>query len=221
MTRKTLNLTNSVYDYLLKNSLREPKVFTQLRERTALLPNAAMQISPEQAQFMAFLIELMQAKKTLELGVFTGYSAMAVAHALPKDGKLVACDVNKEWTDIAKEFWQRAGVANKIELHLAPAQDTLKKLIDSGQQNTFDFVFIDADKKGYNQYYELSLKLLKLNGVIMFDNVLLSGRVAEPNNQDENVIAMRALNEKILHDERVSITMLPIRDGITLVRKRV
>lgn len=220
MTTKTINLTENIYNYILKNSLREPEVFKELRVRTAQLTNAIMQISPEQAQFMGFLIELMGAKKTLEIGVFTGYSALAVAYALPKEGKVVACDINKEWTDIAKQYWEKAGVLQKIELHLAPAQETLQKLIAKGEKNSFDFVFIDADKKGYDDYYELSLKLLKPNGMIMLDNVLQRGRVADAEDNSENVVAIRDLNAKLLHDERVSLTMLPISDGITLVRKR-
>lgn len=220
MTTKTINLTENIYHYILKSSLREPEVFKELRKETAQLPNAIMQISPEQAQFMGFLVELMGARKTLEIGVFTGYSALAVAYALPKEGKVVACDINKVWTDIAKQFWEKAGVLYKIELHLAPAQETLQKLIAKGEENSFDFVFIDADKKGYDDYYELSLKLLKPNGVIMLDNVLQRGRVADVEDNSENVVAIRDLNAKLLHDERVSLTMLPISDGITLVRKR-
>lgn len=220
MSDYTLNLTPSVYQYLLKNSLREPEVLERLREQTHKMSMAQMQISPEQGQFMRLLIEMMQAKKTLEIGVFTGYSTLSVALGLPENGKIVACDINIEWTKIAKKFWEMAGVTNKIDLRLAPALDTLHTLIDQGEANTFDFSFIDADKANYDAYYEMSLKLLRPGGVIAIDNVLWDGDVADPNNQEKNTLAIRELNAKVHHDERVSMSMLPIGDGLTLARKR-
>lgn len=220
MSDYTLNLTPSVYQYLLKNSLREPEVLEKLREQTHKMSMAQMQISPEQGQFMRLLIEMMQAKKTLEIGVFTGYSTLSVALGLPENGKIVACDINIEWTKIAKKFWEMAGVTNKIDLRLAPALETLQSLIDQGEANTFDFSFIDADKANYDAYYEMSLTLLRPGGVIAIDNVLWDGDVADPNNHEKNTVAIRELNSKVHHDERVSMSMLPIGDGLTLARKK-
>lgn len=220
MSDYTLNLTPDVYQYLLKNSLREPEVLQKLREQTHKMSMAQMQISPEQGQFMRLLIEIMQAKKTLEIGVFTGYSTLSVALGLPEDGKIIACDINVEWTKIAKKFWEAAGVANKIDLRLAPALETLQSLIDNGEANTFDFAFIDADKANYDVYYEMALKLLRQGGVVAIDNVLWYGDVADPNNQEANTIVIRELNAKIHNDERVSMSMLSIGDGLTLARKR-
>lgn len=220
MANRTKELMDNVYDYLLAVSLREPKVFAELRQETAKLPNSNMQISPEQGQFMALLVELIGAKKTLEIGVFTGYSALAVAAALPEDGKVVACDVNKEWTDMAQKYWQKAGVRHKIDLHIAPANETLDQLLAKGEEGSYDFAFIDADKTGYDAYYERCLKLLRRGGLIAIDNVLQDGRVADPAANDNNTQAIRALNEKLHGDARVSISLVPISDGLTLVRKR-
>lgn len=220
MTTRTISITDQVYDYLLAVSVREPEVLQELRQETAKLPKAMMQISSEQGQFMALLVELIGARKTIEVGVFTGYSALVVALALPADGKVVACDVSKEWTDIAAKFWQKAGVANKIDLHIAPASETLAKLIANGETNTFDFAFIDADKKGYDEYYEKCLQLIRPGGLIALDNMLQGGRVADLNNQDDITKAIRAMNEKIHQDKRVSISLVPIGDGLTLVRKK-
>jgi predicted O-methyltransferase YrrM len=220
MSTQTLNLTPPVYDYLLHHSLRESPILHQLRIETAKLSGAVMQISPEQGQFMALLIELLQAKKTLDIGTFTGYSALVVALALPKDGEVIACDVDAKVTDIAKRFWTQAGMAGKIKLHLAPAQETLDQLLAANQQNTFDFAFIDADKNGYPTYYEKSLALVRQGGLIAIDNVLWGGRVADGKDQDKSTQSIRALNEKILKDERVTISMVPTGDGLTLARKR-
>jgi len=214
MSSHTLNLTPAVYQYLLQLSLRETPVQQALRETTAKLPNAVMQISPEQGQFMGLLIQLMGAKKTLEIGVYTGYSALAVALALPLEGQIIACDVDEAWTDIAKTFWQKAGVENKIELHLAPAIETLDWLLaQPAQHQSFDFAFIDADKAHYSLYYEKSLKLLRKGGLIAIDNTLWDGDVAKPEINDASTQAIRALNEKILHDERVTLSLLPVGDG--------
>lgn len=220
MSNQTLNLTTTLYQYLLSVSLREPEVLKNLRAETAKLSMHEMQISPEQGQFMALLAELMGARKALEIGVFTGYSSLAVALALPADGRIVACDISEEWTTIAKRFWQQAGVAHKIDLRLAPALETLDKLLNHGEQETFDFVFIDADKQGYDAYYEKCLPLVRRGGLILFDNTLQDGAVADPTNQNPSVRAIRALNEKLHHDERITLSLLPISDGITLARKR-
>ncbi|HTM63004.1 MAG TPA: class I SAM-dependent methyltransferase [Gammaproteobacteria bacterium] len=220
MSDATLNLSPMVYEYLIKHSLREPAVLAELRKETRKLTESSMQISPEQGQLMALLMEILDAKKTLDIGTFTGYSALAVALALPADGKVYALDVSDHWTNVAKKFWQDSGAGNKIELRLGPARETLSKMIDDGQSGTFDFAFIDADKANYSQYYELALQLLRKGGVIAVDNVLWDGAVADPDNQEESTKAIRALNAKILKDDRVTISMLPIGDGLTLARKR-
>lgn len=220
MSKKTLGLDDRLYNYLLSTSLRELDILRRLREETASHPNATMQIAPEQGQFMALLIQLMRAKKTLEVGVFTGYSALCVALALPTDGRIVACDVSEEYTAIARRYWQEAGVADKIDLRLAPALETLDRLLAEGQAGTFDFAFIDADKGNYQAYYERSLKLIRPGGLIAVDNVLWDGRVANPQIQDENTQAIRAFNEKLHRDERISLSLVPIADGLTLAVKQ-
>jgi predicted O-methyltransferase YrrM len=217
--KKTLGLDNRLYDYLLSASLREPHVLRQLREETASHPYGNMQIAPEQGQFMALLVQLMGAVKTLEVGVFTGYSTLSVALALPPNGKIIALDVSEEFTAIARRYWQQAGVADKIDLRLAPAIDSLDQLLGSGQAETFDFAFIDADKENYAEYYERALQLVRPGGLIAVDNVLWYGNVADPQSQDENTQAIRALNEKIYNDERVTISLVPISDGLTLCKK--
>jgi predicted O-methyltransferase YrrM len=220
MSAETLNLKPNLYHYLQKMSLREPELLRELRAQTHELSAYRMQISPEQGQFMGLLIELLDARKTLDIGTFTGYSALAVAMALPSDGKVIACDLDVDWTRIAQAFWERAGVADKIELHLAPAADTLQQLLDQGEGETFDFAFIDADKLNYEDYYEKSLALLRPGGLVAIDNVLWGGAVADSTVNDESTQAIRALNEKIVADQRVTISMLPIGDGLTLARKR-
>ena len=220
MSDYTLNLTPEVYAYFHKVSLREPKVLKELREKTHTMSMGHMQISPEQGQFMRLLMELMQAKKTLDIGTFTGYSALSVALALPDNGKVIACDVNVEWTTVAKRYWEMAGVAHKIDLRLAPALDTLQGLIDAGQSETFDFAFIDADKLNYLNYYEKALTLSRPGGLIAIDNVLWDGAVADPSIDDPNTKAIRHVNEVLSKDERVTLSMLPLGDGLTLLRKR-
>jgi predicted O-methyltransferase YrrM len=220
MSTKTITLTESLHHYLLSVSLREPPILARLREETAQHPLANMQIAPEQGQFMALLVRLMEAKKCLELGVFTGYSALSVALALPPDGKLIACDVNEEWTSMARRYWQEAGVAHKIALRIAPALETLDKLLANGEAGSFDFVFIDADKENYANYYERSLELVRHGGLIVIDNVLWSGRVADPNEQDMDTVAIRRFNTKLHFDERIALSMLPLADGLTLAYKR-
>ncbi|MBE9129267.1 MULTISPECIES: class I SAM-dependent methyltransferase [unclassified Coleofasciculus] len=220
MSKKTFGLDNQLYDYFLSVSLREPEILRQLREETLGYHNAVMQIAPEQGQFMALLVQLMGATKTLEVGVFTGYSSLAVALALPADGKLVACDVSEEYTAVARRYWEKAEVAHKVELRLAPALETLDELLAAGLAETFDFAFIDADKKNYPGYYERSLQLIRPGGLIAIDNVLWSGRVADSQVQDNNTQAIRAFNEKLSQDERVALSLVPIADGLTLALKR-
>jgi predicted O-methyltransferase YrrM len=220
MSKKTLGLDNQLYDYVLSVSLREPDVLQQLREETARLPMAMMQIAPEQGQFMALLVQLLGATKTLDIGVFTGYSSLCVALALPPDGKIVACDISQQDTAIARRYWEAAGVADKIDLRLAPALETLDELLATGQAGTFDFVFIDADKRNYEEYYERSLQLIRPGGLIAIDNVLWSGRVADLQVQDARTQSIRAFNEKLHQDERVSLSLVPIADGLTLALKR-
>lgn len=219
MSDRTLNLDDTLYQYLLDVSLREHPVLTELRAVTHRHPLARMQISPEQGQFMALLVKLIGARRTLEIGVFTGYSALAVALALPQDGCIVACDVSQEYTDVARIYWEKAGVAGKIDLRLAPAVDTLDSLIAAGQAGGFDFAFIDADKSNYDAYYERCLTLLRQGGLIAIDNVLWGGRVAHPA-EDDDTAAIQALNRKLQGDARVDLSMLPISDGLTLARKR-
>jgi predicted O-methyltransferase YrrM len=220
MSTKTITLTESLHHYLLSVSLREPPILARLREETAQHPLANLQIAPEQGQFMALLVRLMEAKKCLELGVFTGYSALSVALALPPDGKLIACDVNEEWTSMARRYWQEAGVAHKIALRIAPALETLDKLLANGETGSFDFIFIDADKENCVNYYERSLELVRHGGLIVIDNVLWSGRVADPNEHDMDTVAIRRFNTKLHFDERIALSMLPLADGLTLAYKR-
>ncbi len=220
MSNQTLNLTDTVYEYLLNVSLRESEIMADLRRETATRADANMQISPEQGQFMAMLVKLIGAKRTLEVGVFTGYSALAVANALPDDGEIIACDVSEEFTAIARRYWAAAGVAGKIDLRLAPALETLKQLISDGQENSFDFAFIDADKTNYDGYYEYTLRLLRSGGLIAIDNVLWDGKIVDTSITDDDTEAIRRLNRKLHEDDRVDISMVPIADGLTLARKR-
>ncbi|MEH2052124.1 class I SAM-dependent methyltransferase [Nostoc sp.] len=220
MPKQSIGLDNQLYNYLLSVSLREPEILRKLRQETANHPRGGMQISPEQGQFMRLLVQLIGAKKTLEVGVFTGYSSLSIALALPADGKIIAADVSEEFTAIARRYWQEAGVADKIDLRLAPGLETLDRLLATGQGETFDFAFIDADKENYDGYYERSLQLVRPGGLIAIDNVLWSGQVADEQNQDESTQALRALNKKLHHDERVTISLVPIADGLTLAIKR-
>lgn len=220
MSNKSLGLDDRLYDYLLSVSLREPQVLTELREETTNHPMKTMQIAPEQGQFMALLVQLIGAKKALEVGVFTGYSSLAVALALPPDGKIIACDVSEEYTTTARRYWEKAGVAHKIDLRLAPAIETLSTLIELGEANTFDFAFIDADKSNYDAYYEQALILVRPGGLITIDNVLWSGSVADPEVKDNRTEKIRALNQKLYQDDRVYISMLPVADGLTLAVKK-
>lgn len=218
-SNKTL-ISDGLYDYLLSISLRESEILQKLRQETATHPMSQMQIAPDQGQFMALLVQLMGAKKALEIGVFTGYSSLWVALALPPDGQLIACDVSEEYTAIARRYWQMAGVADKIDLRLAPALDTLDQLLAEGQANQFDFAFIDADKSAYPEYYERTLQLVRPGGLIAIDNVLWSGRVADPQVQDNRTEGIRAFNQRLYQDQRISLSVLPLADGLTLALKR-
>jgi caffeoyl-CoA O-methyltransferase len=219
MSRRTLNLDDALYDYLLDHTGGEHPAQAALREATASHPLAQMQISPEQGRFMQLLVKLMGAKRTIEIGTFTGYSALSVALALPDDGRVLACDISDEYTRVGKPYWQQAGVAHKIDLRIAPALQTLDACLAAGEAGRYDFAFIDADKPGYDGYYERCLQLLRAGGLIAIDNVLWSGRVAQPA-EDASTQALQALNDKLRDDARVDLAMLPIGDGLTLARKR-
>jgi caffeoyl-CoA O-methyltransferase len=218
MSNRTLTLTDELNEYLVRVGTREPEILRRLREETASLPQHNMQIGPDQGACMAMLVRLTDAYRCLEIGTFTGYSSTAVGLALPPHGKMVCCDVSEEWTDIARRYWAEAGLTDRIELRLAPAAETLDALVAEGA--TFDFAFIDADKSGYDTYYESCLRLVRSGGLITIDNVLWSGRVADASVQDEDTAAIRTLNEKIAADERVDAVILPIGDGLTLARVR-
>ena len=219
MSRRTLQVDDALYAYLLDHGVREHPAQIALREATARHPWAGMQISPEQGQFMALLVKLTGARRAIEIGVFTGYSALTVALALPDDGYLLACDISAEYTHIGQPFWAQAGVAGRIDLQLRPARDTLDRQLAAGEAGRYDFAFLDADKTGYDDYYERCLQLLRPGGLIAIDNVLWGGAVARPA-ADDDTRALQALNRKLHDDERVDVAMLPIGDGVTLARKR-
>jgi caffeoyl-CoA O-methyltransferase len=213
-------ITPALYDYLFEVSLREPEVLRQLRDETARMPESEMLIPAEQGQFLKLLVQATGARRTLEVGVFTGYSALWTALGLPPDGVLVGCDINEQWIAIAERYWQRAGVAHKMDIRLGPATETLDCMLREGQGEPFDFAFIDADKANYLEYYERVLQLVRPGGLIAIDNVLRSGDVLDPSIQEEGTVAVRKLNEKLHHDDRIVLSMLPIADGLTLAIKR-
>ena len=219
MSNRTINLNDDLYSYLLGNSLREAPILKRLRDETAALPEARMQISPEQGQFMQLLVKLLGARRCIEVGVFTGYSSLAVALALPADGLILACDVSEMFTDIARRYWREAGVAGKIELVLAPALATLDARLKGGEAGAYDFAFIDADKANYAPYYDRILNLLRPGGLVCVDNVLWSGRVLDKADQSEDTEAIRKFNQVLLKDGRVDLSLVPIGDGLTLARK--
>ncbi|MEM9539074.1 MAG: class I SAM-dependent methyltransferase [Cyanobacteria bacterium P01_E01_bin.42] len=219
MARNTMGLDDRLADYLRSVSVREPEILQELRQETANHPMGQMQVAPEQGQFMALLVQLMGAKKTLEVGVFTGYSSLAVALSLPEDGKIVACDVSEDYTAIARRYWEKAGVANKINLRIAPALETLDRLLAEGEGESFDFAFIDADKSNYANYYDRAFALVRSGGLIAIDNVLWSGRVADPQEQDNRTKSIRAFNEKLHQDQNITLSLVPIADGLTLALK--
>lgn len=220
MSSRTIAMDDRLYDYFAKASLRETPLLARLRRETMKLPERAMQISPEQGQFMALLVELVGARKAIEVGTFTGYSSIAIASALPADGRLVCCDLSDSYTRIARRYWARANLARKIELRLGPAIATLDALVNEGGTGGYDFVFIDADKSSYDGYYERALKLLRRGGLVAVDNMLWGGAVADPRKRDNDTRAIRALNRKARNDRRVATSLVPIGDGLLLARKR-
>lgn len=220
MSRNTINLTPELYEYLQRVSVREDDVLAKLREETGRMSQANMQIGPEQGQFMALLVRLLGARRCIEVGVFTGYSSLSVARAMQAGGKLFAFDINEEWTKIARRYWEEAGIADRIELTLGPARVSLEAMLKQGNKASCDFAFIDADKQGYRDYYELCLELLRPGGLVAIDNTLWSGAVADSAKQDEDTKALRELNAFLHGDERVDLSLVPIGDGLTLCRKR-
>jgi predicted O-methyltransferase YrrM len=220
MSNRSIGLEGPLYDYLLAASLREHPVLARLRAETAAHPQANMQIAPEQGQFMALLVRLMGAMRCIEVGVFTGYSSLAVALAMPPTGRLIACDISDEFTAVARRHWEEAGMAGKIDLRLAPARDTLDALLAEGGAGSYDFAFVDADKAGYLDYYQRLLGLLRPGGLIAVDNTLWNGDVANPDNQEPDTVAIRAFNERLRDDERIDLSLVPIGDGLSLARKR-
>lgn len=220
MSARTFQLDDAVHGWLLRTTVHESAILADLRRETAALPEAQMQISPEQGRFMQLLVELLSVRRAIEIGVFTGYSALCIASALPPDGRLIACDVSRPWTDVARRYWQRAGVESRIDLRLAAARQTLDQLLAEGEAGRFDMIFVDADKSNYGHYYETGLMLLRAGGLIAIDNALWSGRVADPTVTDPDTSAIRAVVELACRDARVSACLVPIGDGLLLARKR-
>jgi caffeoyl-CoA O-methyltransferase len=220
MSNASIGLDERLHAYLVEVGVREHEVLRRLREETAALPESGMQIAPEEGAFLALLVRILEARKVLEVGTFTGYSSTAMALALPADGRIICCDLSKEWTDVARRAWADAGVADRVDLRLGPALETLEQLLAAGEAGSFDLAFIDADKANYGGYYEAALRLVRKGGVIAIDNVLRDGRVINPEVTDEGTNAIRALNDDIAADDRVDIAMLPLADGVTLARVR-
>lgn len=220
MSNKCTYLTDELYHYMMQASVRPRPIVDELYEKTEKLTNGAMQTSLEQTQFMQLLVKLIGAKRTIDVGVFTGHSSLAVAMALPEEAEVIACDISEEYTAIAKEFWQKAGVSHKIKLNLAPAEETLQGLLDNGESGKFDFAFIDANKSRYTDYYEMCLQLVRSNGLVLIDNTFMRNRVLGNDTKDNVGAAVRAVNDYVLKDERVDLSMLPIGDGLTIARKR-
>ena len=220
MANASMGLPADLEQYLVKHGVREPEILARLRDETALLPQHNMQIAPEQGALLALLVELTGAKRCLEIGTFTGYSSLIVALAMPPDGTIVCCDVSEEWTAVARRYWAEAGVADRVDLRLAPALETLDELLAGGAEGTFDFAFIDASKREYPDYHERIVRLLRSGGLAAYDNVFWDGGVIDESMQDEDTLAIRRLNDRLATDERVTIAMLPLADGVTLARKR-
>ncbi|MCY1042401.1 class I SAM-dependent methyltransferase [Corallococcus sp. bb12-1] len=220
MPKNYLSLTDPLHDYILRNSLREPDVMRRLREKTDAMRMSAMASPPEQAQFVALIAQLIGARHCLEVGVFTGYTSLWLAHAIAPDGRIVCCDVDEKWPRVGMPFWEEAGIADRIDLRIAPALETLAELERSGYADSFDLIFIDADKDNYPAYYDLCLRLVRPGGVMMVDNVLWGGSVINPENQSRDARAVRELNERVFHDDAVAISLLPIGDGLTLIQRK-
>jgi len=220
MAKTTIGISDELAAYVLEVGTREPDVLDRLREETAALPQHRMQIPPEQGALLAILVELTGARRCIEVGTFTGYSSTAIALALPEDGQLICCDVSEEWTSVARKYWDEAGVAGKIDLRIAPAADTLDQLLADGEQDAFDFAFIDADKTGYDGYYERLLRLIRPGGLIAVDNTLWGGEVVNSDAGNQDTLALQAFNVKLAADERITLCLLPVADGVTLARRR-
>ena len=220
MSNKSIGLDQVLQDYLLEQSLREPELLAELRAETATLPEVNMQIAPEQGQFMALLARLIGVRRYLEVGTFTGYSALAVMLALPDSAQATCLDISDEWTAVAQRYWQRAGIGDRMNLHLAPASDTLERLVDEGKSASYDMAFIDADKTGYWDYYERCLELVRPGGLILVDNTLWDGQVADTRHNDEDTCAIRDFNCRVRDDHRVDLSLLPLADGVTLLRRK-
>ena len=220
MANKTIGISDELAAYVVEVGTREPDVLVRLREETAAIPQHRMQIAPEEGALLAMLVELTGARRYIEIGTFTGYSSTAVALALPEDGRLVCCDVSEEWTSMARRYWDEAGVAGKIDLRIAPAAETLDQLLADGEEATYDFAFVDADKTGYDGYYERLLRLVRPGGLIALDNTLWGGAVLDQDADDEDTRAIQALNTKLAADERVTLCLVPVADGVTLARRR-
>ena len=220
MANRTMGISDELAAYVAEVGTREPEVLARLREETATIPQHGMQIAPEEGAFLAMLVELTGARRCIEVGTFTGYSSTAVALALPEDGRIVCCDVSEEWTAVAARYWGEAGVADKIDLRIGPAAGTLDRMLADGEDSTYDFAFIDADKAGYDAYYERVLRLVRPGGLVVLDNMLWGGDVLKADATDEDTRALQALNAKLARDERVSLCLLPVADGVTLARRR-
>lgn len=220
MANKTIGISDELAAYVVQVGTREPEVLVRLREETAAIPQHGMQIAPEEGAFLAMLVELTGARRCIEIGTFTGYSSTAVALALPEDGRLICCDVSEEWTSLARKYWGEAEVAGKIDLRIAPAAETLDQLLADGEEGAYDFAFIDADKTGYDGYYERLLRLVRSGGLIAIDNTLWGGSVLDQDSEDEDARAIQTLNTKLAGDSRITLCLLPVADGVTLVRRR-
>ena len=220
MTNRTIGISDELAAYVVEVGTREPELLARLREETATIPQHGMQIAPDEGAFLALLVELIGARRCIEVGTFTGYSSTAVALALPPDGQLICCDVSEEWTSLARKYWEEAGVAGRIDLRIAPAIETLDRLLASGEEDTFDFAFIDADKVGYDDYYERLLRLVRPGGLIAVDNTLWHGAVLDADSEDEDTRAIQAFNAKLAGDPRITLCLLPVADGVTLARRR-
>lgn len=220
MSLRALSLPPDIYQYVLEHSAREPEVLARLRAETAHLPGAEMQVSPDQGQFMALLVKLTGARRVIELGTYTGYSSLAMALALPREGRLITCDVSEEWTNVARRFWREAGVDAIIELKLQPAMKSLEEIERTEGQQRFDFAFLDADKPGYVEYYERLLRLVRPGGLIAVDNTLVVAGSYVPRLESAIGRALRAFNDHVHHDERVDLSLVPIGEGLTLLRVR-
>ena len=220
MSKNPVSYDENMYQYIKSVSLRESEQLRLLREATQAMEQANMQISPDQGQFMAMLVKLMNARCIVEVGTFTGYSALAMAQALPEDGRLIACDISREWTSTGQIYWEQAGVADRIDLRIGPALDTMDELLDEGLAGTVDLIFIDADKGNYQHYYQRGIELLKTNGLIVVDNVFWDGAVIDDRNQEEDTVSIRNMNQIISRDQRVDISMIAIGDGLFLARKK-